>query len=230
MKSILITGTNRGIGLEMVKQYSQDNWRVYAVCRDPESAPELNALANENDLVSLHQCDVEDENQINALSKELADIKINILLNNAGVYAMGSNQFGSIDKSIWLKAFSINTIAPLLMTQAFIEQLSGSEQPIVANVSSKVGSIDDNGSGGGYAYRSSKSAINQVTKSLSIDLAHMGIKAVALHPGWVQTDMGGPNALINTQESVSGLKTVLENLTQEQSGSFINYDGSSIPW
>ncbi|MEJ2122848.1 MAG: SDR family oxidoreductase, partial [Alphaproteobacteria bacterium] len=130
----------------------------------------------------------------------------------------------------WLKAIEVNTIAPLLMAQAFIDHVLRGNQKIVATVSSKVGSIDDNTSGGGYAYRSSKSAVNQVMKSLSIDLKPKGIKTVSLHPGWVKTDMGGPNALIDTEESVAGMRNVISHLTPEQSGQFINYNGTPIPW
>lgn len=230
MRTILITGCNRGIGLEFVKQYAQDDWQVYTTCRDPDSAQELQSLIKQYPSISIYALNVAVEKEILALAKELADIKIDVLLNNAGIYATGGNQFGNVDKGTWLKAFEINTIAPLLMAQAFINQVLSGNQKIIATLSSKVGSIDDNKSGGGYAYRSSKSAINQVMKSLSIDLEPKSIKTVSLHPGWVQTDMGGPNALIDTEESVTGMRNVISQLTQEQSGHFINYDGTSIPW
>jgi NAD(P)-dependent dehydrogenase (short-subunit alcohol dehydrogenase family) len=230
MNTVLITGSNRGIGLEFVKQFSRQGWQVIACCRQPDSAAELQSLASGLSNVDVHPLDVSREDSIQALSKKLANTPIDLLLNNAGVYATGANQFGDIDKSIWLNAIEINTIGPLLMAQAFMPQLQLGEMKKIATISSKVGSIDDNQSGSGYAYRSSKSALNQVMKSLSIDLASQGIKTVTLHPGWVLTDMGGPNALIDTETSVSGMMQVIDKLTVEQSGSFINYDGSVIPW
>ena len=120
--------------------------------------------------------DVADEKEILALAKELADVKIDVILNNAGIYASESSQFGRIDKTVWLKAIEINTIAPLLMAQSFIDHLLSGNQKLIATVSSKVGSISENTSGGSYAYRSSKTAVNQAMKSLSIDLAPKGIK------------------------------------------------------
>lgn len=230
MNTILITGCNRGIGLEFVKQYAQDDWQVYATCRDPDSAKELQSLCKRYSSISVHALNLDVEKEILALAKELSDIRIDVLLNNAGIYAAGGKQFGEVDKAIWLKAIEINTIAPLLMAEAFIDHVLRGNQKIIAAVSSKVGSIDDNTSGGGYAYRSSKSAVNQVMKSLSIDLKPKGIKTVSLHPGWVKTDMGGPNALIDAEESVAGMRNVISHLTQEQSGQFISYDGTSIPW
>jgi NAD(P)-dependent dehydrogenase (short-subunit alcohol dehydrogenase family) len=230
MNTILITGCNRGIGLEFVRQYAADGWRVYATCRTPDSAQELKALSGKNSSISIHALNVASEENINLLAKQLHDIKLDILLNNAGIYASGGNRFGSIDKTDWLKAFEINTIAPLLMAQAFLNQLLAGKQKIIAAVSSKMGSLDDNTSGGVYAYRTSKAAVNQVMKSLAIDLESQGIKTVALHPGWVKTDMGGPDALIDTRESVTGMRKVLSQLSRQQSGQFIGYDGALIPW
>jgi len=229
MATVLLTGANRGIGLEFVKQYLEAGWQVLACCRDPEQANALQALGDHSSL-SIHQLDVADAQSIQALASELANQPIDILLNNAGIYATGANHFGEVDTGIWIRAIQTNTIAPLLMAQAFIHNIEQGERKLIATLSSKVGSIDDNQSGGGYAYRSSKSAVNQVMKSLSIDLAPRGINTVSLHPGWVQTDMGGPNALINTKESVTGMMSVLDNLSNDLSGSFINYDGSIIPW
>lgn len=229
MSTILITGANRGIGLEFVKYYLHTDWEVHACCRSPEDATELDVLSRHMPC-TVHQLDVSDPDSINRLAEKLAEKPIDILLNNAGTYATGANHFGDIDTSIWLNAIQTNTIGPLLMAQAFISNIELGQKKLIATLSSKVGSIDDNRSGGGYAYRSSKSAVNQVMKSLSIDLADRGINTVSLHPGWVQTDMGGPNALIDTFESVNGMAKVLDNFTDEQSGSFINYDGSIIPW
>ncbi|MEM9408818.1 MAG: SDR family oxidoreductase [Acidobacteriota bacterium] len=230
MPTILITGSNRGLGLEFVRQYAADGWQVHAACRSPEDAGELQRAATNSSSIAVHGLDVAHEPQIRALADQLRDEPIDVLINNAGVFASAGNSFGQVDKAAWLQALEINTIAPLLMAEAFLPHVERGELKTIVNVSSKVGSLDDNTRGGLYAYRSSKSAVNQVTKSLALDLEHQGIKAVALHPGWVRTDMGGPHALIDAPESVTGMRRVIASLSAEQSGAFLNYDGTTIPW
>lgn len=229
MKTILITGANRGIGVEFVKQYSNDGWRVLACCRNPENATKLQSLSETTDTQIL-ALDVTDKKQIQSLADKLSNENIDILINNAGYYGGPNSAFGSVDREDWLKVFQINTLAPLFVAEAFIDHIKRGDEKIIAIISSKVGSISDNASGGSYMYRSSKSAVNQVMKSMSIDLNHFGISVTSLHPGWVQTDMGGPNALITVEESVSGLKNVLDTFKKEKTGTFINYDGTVIPW
>jgi len=135
-----------------------------------------------------------------------------------------------VDPAHWREVLEVNSIAPLMLVQSFVEQVAASQQKLVAVVSSKMGSIGDNGSGGNYIYRSSKTTVNQVVKCLSIDLAGRGISAITLHPGWVQTDMGGANAEISTDECVSGLKAILQSAGPAQSGQFIEFNGDPIPW
>jgi NAD(P)-dependent dehydrogenase (short-subunit alcohol dehydrogenase family) len=135
-----------------------------------------------------------------------------------------------VDPEAWHRAFQVNTIAPLILTQKLLPQLRAGKDQRLAYLSSKRGSIADNTSGASYVYRSTKSALNQVVKSLSEDLRQEGFIALALHPGWVRTDMGGPNGLIDTQTSASGLLSVIEEATAEQSGMFLSYDGSTIKW
>ncbi|MCV6605224.1 MAG: SDR family oxidoreductase [Porticoccaceae bacterium] len=231
MATLLITGCNRGIGLELTRQYLCAGWQVHACCRSPEQAPALQELAQDcPESLQIHVLDVASECSIAMLKNALGDLPIDLLLNNAGVYGGAGNRLGNLDAEEWLQVLRVNTIAPLLLAQAFLNNVVASEGKTIASVSSKVGSIDDNRGGSNYMYRSSKTALNQAMKSLSIDTADRGIKAVVLHPGWVQTDMGGPNALISTEQSAAGLKNVLDNLRPEQSGSFFNYDGSEIPW
>ncbi|WIO75339.1 SDR family oxidoreductase [Porticoccaceae bacterium LTM1] len=230
MPTLLITGANRGIGLELTRQYLEGGWNVLACCRQPDQADELKQLQSDNTMLSIHSVDVGNEQSIKQLAEELKGKSIDVLLNNAGIYGGSGNKLGSITSDQWLEVFKVNTIGPLLMAQVFLDQVASSDKKTIATISSKVGSIEDNQSGSNYMYRSSKTAVNQAMKSLSIDASGLGIKAVVLHPGWVLTDMGGPNALINTQQSASGLKAVLDNLKMEQSGQFINYDGSEIPW
>ena len=228
--TILITGCNRGIGLEMARQFSADGWKVIATCRNPSAAWELSELAESHENLEIHPLDVTDYRQLEDLAHSLKDCPLDLLVSNAGYYGPKGVTFGNVDVEEWRKVLEVNTIAPYKLVEAFAPNLAAGDVKVVGVLSSKVGSIDDNRSGGGYMYRSSKTAANQVVKSLSIDLAEQGIKVLAFHPGWVKTEMGGPNALISTEESVNGLKKLLLNASAEGSGRFYNYDGSVIPW
>ena len=225
---VLITGANRGLGLEFTQQYAADGWNVIACCRHPQSALDLQALAATHSNVKIYTLDVTDFAQIDALAMQLKDESIGVLINNAGVYPTSS--FGDTNYDDWAAAFKVNSMAPLKMAEAFVQHITRSHFKKIATLSSKMGSLDDNTSGESYSYRSSKTAVNMVMKSLSIDLKPYGISVVTLHPGWVQTDMGGSNALINAQTSVSGLRKVIENLSLTTTGQFIAYDGNAIPW
>lgn len=229
-QTILITGANRGIGLELVRQYSDDGWHVIACCRQPDSATELKALAADYDEISVHALDVRDTKQIESLAHILKGQAIDILFNNAGIYGPYDAVFGNTDEARWLECFQVNTIAPMKMMEAFVEHIAVSQRKLIATMSSKMGSMADNGSGGSYIYRSSKAAVNAVMKSASIDLQPRGIQVAILHPGWVLTDMGGPNAEITVTESVRNLRHILEGVTADNSGSFFDIDGSIIPW
>ena len=228
--SILITGTNRGIGLEFVKHYLKNNEKVIATCRNKNSAKDLLELKNTTSNLSLLELDVSNPNSINEFTSKITDQPIDTFINNAGVFGPRNIEFGNFNAKEWLDVFNINTIAPLLITQKILKNLRLGKNKKLAFISSKVGSIEDNTEGGMYIYRTSKTALNQVIKSLSIDLKEENFIAVALHPGWVQTDMGGPNALIDTKTSVKGMADVVDNLAPKNSGKFYNYDGSPIPW
>ncbi len=230
MNTLLVTGSNRGIGLEIVRHYAQLGWQVHACCRQPDQAQDLQALAQQTSAIQIHPLDISDETQIAALSAELKDISIDLLFNNAGIYGQQNASFGNTDSQQWLDCFYINCIAQLKMCEAFVEQVTKSQLKTIASMSSKMGSMADNGSGGSYVYRSSKAALNAVMKSASIDLKPRGIKVAILHPGWVKTDMGGTHAEISTTESVQQMRTTLEKLTLNNSGSFFEIDGSIIPW
>lgn len=225
---LLITGANRGIGLEFVKQYAKDGWQVFACCREPESAHELQALTKTQHNIQVMALDVAEFDQIDILAAALRDRKIDLLINNAGIYP--PSDFNHVNYEEWETAFRVNSMAPFKMTKAFTPHLSKGQLKKVATLSSKMGSIDDNTSGGSYIYRTSKTAANMVMKSLAIDLHAIGISVVTLHPGWVQTDMGGSNALIDTRTSVSGLRGVIANLSLRNTGRFIAYDGQEIDW
>lgn len=232
MKTILITGANRGIGLEFSRQYAAEGWRVLACCRHPEKSDALCKLATRHpELIKIQTLDVSDHAQIERLAQSLANDSIDLLINNAGIYpGSDSGGFGHTNYDEWMHAFRINTMAPLKMAEIFAVQIARSQQKTIVTITSKMGSIADNSSGGHYLYRSSKTAVNMVMKSLAIDLRPLGIIAVAIHPGWVKTDMGGPNALITTEQSVSGMRKVIGGLTMADSGKFFNYDGHAIAW
>jgi NAD(P)-dependent dehydrogenase (short-subunit alcohol dehydrogenase family) len=226
MPSALITGANRGIGLAFARSFAADGWRVYGCCRHPDKARELKDLAGE---VTVHRLDVTDGLQVAGLARELAGQPVDILVNNAGIYGSRTG-FGETGYELWPQVFQVNVMAPLRLAERFVEQVAQSERKLIVNISSNLGSIAENSSGGRYVYRSSKAALNMVAKSLSIDLADRGISVVMFHPGWVQTDMGGPKAAVTADESVAGMRAVIERLTSADSGRFFTYDGTEIPW
>jgi len=226
MPTVLITGANRGIGLEFARQYAADGWRVLATCRKPAVATELKAIAGD---VQVHALDVRDDEQIPVLAVALAAEAIDVLINNAGVIGPREHS-GKMDTDAWLEVFRINSIAPLHMAEAFAEHVERSGRKLIVNITSKMGSIADNTSGGSYVYRTSKAALNMVAKTLAVDLASRGITVVLFHPGWVRTSMGGPGALITAKESVAAMRSKIGTLHQGDSGKFFNYDGRPLPW
>jgi len=229
-ETILITGSNRGIGLELVHQYAAQGWQVLACCRRPDQATALNGLADKFPEITLHTLDVTQQDQVQKLAADLQDCPVDILFNNAGIYGPYDAVFGNTDEDSWLACLRTNVIASMKMMEAFLPQVAASQHKLIAAMSSKMGSIADNSSGGSYIYRSSKAALNAVMKSAAIDLAPRGVKVAILHPGWVQTDMGGPNAEITVAESVSRMREILGTVRPENSGTFFDIDGSVIPW
>lgn len=227
-KSVLITGANRGIGLGLVKQYLSQGWLVHATSRSLETAVDLQDLANGNADLIIHSLDVANYDQLEQLSTQLSSL--DLVINNAGYYGPKGYGFGQTDVEEWRRVFEINTIAPLKLIESLYPLLKNGTTKKIACISSKVGSMAENTSGGGYIYRSSKAALNSVVKSLSNDLRDEGFTVIALHPGWVQTEMGGPNALIDTTTSAKGLFEVIEHSSVNHSGEFINYDGTRIAW
>ncbi|YCO04600.1 SDR family oxidoreductase [Vibrio sp. VNB-15] len=227
-QTVFITGANRGIGLSLTELYLQQGAKVHATSRNLTDSKELHALASRYNTLVLHELDVTDYQRVAQLASELP--AIDLLINNAGYYGPKGYGFGNTDIEEWRQVFEINTIAPLKLVESFYPLLQQGQAKKIACISSKVGSMTENTSGGGYIYRSSKAALNSVVKSLSNDLTDEGFTVLALHPGWVRTAMGGPNALIDTQTSAAGLAKVIEQSTQENSGQFINYDGTELPW
>lgn len=231
MNSVFITGASRGLGLEFCRHYADAGWEVIACCRNPHVADDLNRLAQRNPRINVHQLDVTDHAAVDRLAQQLSDRRIDVLVANAGVYSDSAGHgFGNIDYSAWRRTMETNLFGVIKVAEAFAPHLKRSDRPVIAALSSLMGSMTDNSSGGSLLYRSSKAALNAVMKSLAIDLNASGIGVLIFHPGWVKTDMGGPHALIDTKTSVAGMVQQIAAFKLSQSGSFLKYDGSACPF
>jgi NAD(P)-dependent dehydrogenase (short-subunit alcohol dehydrogenase family) len=224
--TVLITGANRGLGLEFSRQYAADGWRVIACCRTPGNAPELKKLGGK---IEVRALDVASQESIRHLAKALAGTPIDVLINNAGIHG-DRRPFGETDVALWKRIFEVNTIAPIQVLAALLDNVIASAQKKVANISSKVGSIGDGPSGGSYAYRTSKTALNMAMVNAAHELRNHGITILLLHPGWVQTDMGGPSAPVTIEQSITGMRRVIDKATQAETGHFYDYTGRQLPW
>lgn len=221
MPTVIITGASRGIGKGLAEAYAADGWNVIATAR---SKRDLAGLA-EIEGIEPMPLDVADAASRKEFVRAIGDASIDVLLNNAGIL-----DSGPAEEEAWQKSFLVNTIAPTLLALALANNVARSDKKVIAVMTSKVGSIADNSSGAMIHYRSSKTAVNMAFKCLAIDLAPKGVSTVMLHPGWVQTDMGGDNALIDVDTSVAGLRRQIEATTIDNSGRFVAYDGQEIPW
>lgn len=228
MPSILITGASRGIGREFVRQYAADGWRVFACCRNPAAAEDLNTLAAASEgRITVHELDVDDETSVAALQSELAAESFDVVINNAGIIGSRGDGFGDIDYDAWAAAMNTNVFGPMRVANAFAEQLGGEKKLIT--ISSRMGSIANAGNRS-IVYRSSKAAVNMVMKCLSEELTDRDVVTVVFHPGHVQTDMGGSAAPVSPSDSVTGMRGVIAGLQPADNGHFFNYDGSEIAW
>jgi NAD(P)-dependent dehydrogenase (short-subunit alcohol dehydrogenase family) len=231
MPSALITGANRGLGLEFARQYLAEGWQVYVTCRDPDSASELQRLADaSDDKLQILALDVTDPASVKSAAAELDGQAIDLLLNNAGIGGPRGQTIGNIDYEAWMKVLDVNTMGPMRVSEAFVDHVAKSERKLIVTLTSGMGSLADNTSGGSIAYRSSKAAVNMVMRSLAIDLARRGITCVVINPGWVLTDIGGPHATLTPVESVTMLRGLIETLRPAQSGKFFNYGGREYAW
>ena len=236
MQNILITGANRGLGLELTRQYlSDDATQIFATCRNPERAEQLAALAAHNgDRIRILRLDVSDETAIDAARKSVAEgvNGLDLLINNAGIFPKDGHQshdLGNLSAADVGEVITTNAVGALIVTQAFRQLLSNGGNPRVVMISSGLGSISGAG-GGSYAYRMSKAAMNMAARALAMDSAMGGIITITTHPGWVQTDMGGPSAAITPAQSAAGLRALIGQLTDADNGKFFLYDGSELAW
>ena len=221
---VLITGANRGLGLEFARQYSEAGWHVIGTARKPDTATELSATG-----ASVVQLDVTDADSVARLAAELDGRPIDLLINNAGVLDRNARlpevDIGTVE---WI--LDVNVLGPMRVTQALLPNLSAGEGKSIVNISSRLGSLARNDSGGLYGYRESKVALNMFTVSLANELRDDGFIVVAMNPGWVQTDMGGENAALTPEQSVSGMRSVIKGLTPDDTGTFRVHSGGQEAW
>jgi NAD(P)-dependent dehydrogenase (short-subunit alcohol dehydrogenase family) len=222
--TVLITGANRGIGLEYARQFAARGYKVIGTARDPADAKELAAVADR-----VEPLDVTDAASVAALAARLNGAAIDILVNNAGVFDRKDVSVDRVDFAMMEQTLAVNTLGPLRVTQALLPNLRAGKRRTIVNMSSQLGSIELS-NGRWYAYRASKAALNQVNKTLSAELAPEGFTCVVLHPGWVRTELGGADATYSAQESVGGLIAVIEKLGPADSGRFYDFEGTRIPW
>lgn len=229
---ILVTGANRGIGLEFACQLAARGDRVFACCRLPDQAVDLRALKVQYpNRITIVQLDVTEPSSINSAYETIKSQTdaLDMLINNAGITR--PDPLGEVDRDAMLHILNVNTVSPILIVQRFLDLLKAGDQPKIINLTSGLGSISGRSSGGKYSYASSKAALNMVTRTLALDMKQFGISTIVIDPGWVQTDMGGPDAWITPQQSISDmLHNVIDNLTLEQSGQFYHHSGKQIPW
>jgi len=223
-RTVLITGANRGLGLEFARQYSAEGWNVIGTARKPDAAKDLEALG-----VRVMQLDVTDQESVDRLARDLGQQPIDLLINNAGIFPMAAT-VPEIDFADVTRTLDVNTVGPMRVTCALLPSLRRGEAKLIVNITSNLGSITDNTGGRFYGYRESKAALNMFTRSLAAELRDEGFTCVVMNPGWVQTDMGGPKAPLQAPESIAGIRAVIESLTPADSGTFWTYEGRQMPW
>ncbi len=236
MPRVLITGASRGLGLEHAKQYLAKGWQVIASARDPDSAPGLKALeSHDSGKLRNLRMDVTDYQRVEAVAEELAGETLDILLNNAGTYGpksafegMHYQSLESMDYELWREMHELNVMAAFKVAVCFKPHLEAAANPLLVNMSSDMGSIGNNSIGQAYAYRSSKSALNMLTKGMAIEWQNLTV--ISMAPGWCRTDLGGPEAPVDPVESVRMQQELFERLESSRSGEFINRFGESVNW
>ena len=227
MPTVLITGASRGIGFEFARHYAEQGWRVLAAVRSPESVGVVESIGGD---IHVPHLDVADPASVAMLAERLRGVAIDIVINNAGQFGPRSPRLGAVPYQDWRAILETNVLGAMRITESFLEHLLAGERKTLVAVTGKMGSLSENRTGGQYIYRSSKAAMNAVFRSLAIDLASQGVRVALLHPGWVRTEMGGPRAPIDVHESVTGMCRVIDSLTPEQSGCWLDYAGCEVPW
>lgn len=231
MPNVLITGANRGIGLELARQYLTSGWQVFAAARNPAGDGELRELERKSARhIQIVALDVSDTGSVRAAAAQIGDAPIDHLINCAGVMGGSKQQLGNMDYDAWAQVININAMGPVRVMEAFVENVARSERKLSVAITSGMGSLADNTSGGYIAYRTSKAALNMVMRSLAVDLASRRIACIVINPGWVKTRMGGPAATTTPEDSVRAMRKVFEKTGLGQSGKFFNWDGKEYAW
>jgi len=223
-RTVLVTGANRGLGLEFARQYAAAGWQVIGTARRPDAATDLRALE-----VRVMQLDVTDDTSVDRLVHDLANQPIDLLINNAGV-AMGGETFADTKFDEVERTLAVNTIGPMRVTRALLPNLRRGKAKQIVSITSGLGSIAENEIGRFYGYRESKAALNMFVRSLAANLRDEGFICVVMSPGWVKTDMGGPEAPLAPSESIKGMREVIDRLTTKDTGQFWAYDGKQRKW
>jgi NAD(P)-dependent dehydrogenase (short-subunit alcohol dehydrogenase family) len=228
MPSVFITGASRGIGFEFAKQYSAVGWSVHAGAREPDKADALKSLENPD--LEIHRLDVTHHDEIATVAETLAGTPIDLLINNAGMWIGADEAFGRFTDEQWMQQFRLHVFGTMAMCEAFVENVAMSENKLMVNISSGNGCFGIDRGAGLFPYDSSKAALNTVTKGLSCALKSRGITVVSFTPGFVATDMSGPDADLSPEQSISGMRDVISGLDISKSGRFIRYNGVELPW
>jgi len=227
---VVVTGANRGLGLGLARAYAARGDEVCATARKPSEAIELQSLSRDSaGKVSVHELDVRSDDQARALAAAIGDAAVDVLINNAGVSGKWSTSLQTFDAEEALRCFDVNALGAIRVTRALLPNLRAARGKIV-NVTSLMGSIADNGSGRGYAYRMSKAALNMATCNIAHDVKGFGGTALALHPGWVKTEMGGEGAPEEIRDAVARIVATIERASAESNGKFWHAKGNELPW
>lgn len=236
-QTILITGANRGLGMEHAKQALAAGDTVIATARKPDDAAELQALAGQcGDQLRIEALDTTDHTSIEALAKRLEGVAVDLLMNNAGMAGdqwsenLAAQSLAGMDYAVWRDIFEVNVLGVFKVTSALLPNVLASKRRIVMMMSSDLGSITNNTMGLMHAYRSSKTALNQLTKGLAFELKEQGVTVFSMAPGWVKTDLGGPDGHWEAPDSVRLQREVLAKISAEDSGKFINLKGEEVAW
>lgn len=227
---LFITGANRGLGLEFVRQYAQEGWHVFATCRNPRNAHDLQEIAVNYPLILIEQLDVCDPKQIAQLAAKLASKKIDLLINNAGIIGQRPDTLGCLSRENFEKLYQTNAMAPLFLIEAFRQHIARSDQKLIVSMSSKVASIGEDPTLDLVSYRMSKVALNMGMQEMATKLKSEGIHLLLMTPGWVKTEMGGPHAKIEAAESVFKMRQVIACARNLRSGGFYDREGKEIGW
>jgi NAD(P)-dependent dehydrogenase (short-subunit alcohol dehydrogenase family) len=227
MPTVLITGANRGLGLEFAKQYAGDGWSVIATCRNPIG---VGALAEIEGDIAVYGVDVLDQNSIDRFVGDLNGRAVDVLINNAGAYGPKPVKAADVTIADWTPIMQTNAMSPLLVSRALLPNVEAGARKLIVNISSIMASIEQGAGPSEYIYRSSKTALNMVMACYAEEIAATGVAVTLFHPGWVQTDMGGPSATLTPTESITHLRASIEKLSFKDTGKFFNYDGTPLAW